>query len=131
MKKLMRRIASGVVIFSFFLPWFDFMIGNVNGFIFIKYTFELSAELGEEDLTLLGLITCISLLGALLAMITSHRFVTYLFLVPSTINIMMFYNSKKLFVVGKIGIYVYTLGVVVGYVSLLYSEYQVNRLLRK
>src|SRR5690625_1160689 len=91
MKYIVRRIAVGIAILSFFLPWVEDFFMKLSGFKIMLMSFGLGSDFDVSELVAMGVILLLVLGTAIWVMIHPKRLSTILFLVVSSFVLLMFY----------------------------------------
>lgn len=110
MKNIVRRVSAAIIIFAFFLPWFDLFLFNVNGVQLINAAFGFGTELDEPVLTALGIAAIILVALAIWTVIQPKLLAGILLFTLTTLLLILVYTANGSELVIATGIYILTIG---------------------
>lgn len=122
MKTIVRNISVGLIIVSYFLPWIDVQIKELNGFQLMMVIFGLGSEMDEGVLTFIGFVVLVMFISAIGSLFKSYPIPLILLLIISTVLMAVFFLVNEISYVKESGVYVTLLGVIGCYVSLFLSD---------
>src|SRR5690625_1237950 len=125
MKTIVRNISVGLIIVSYFLPWFNPLVQKINGLQFIMIISGFGPEIYEGKLTFIGIVVSSMFILAIVSLFKTHIIPLILLLIVSTVLMAVFFLPEMSFI-RETGVYITLLGVIGCFLSLFLCYYFPN-----